>query len=81
MVVLIAQCSVSMETILTLIVTICLDGSEYISVKAYFMNGALFVSKPHYYPNLSIEFYVMSTVNTNEKVLWKTSLLSLPVHV
>lgn len=56
-----------METIQTLIETICLDASEDISVKAYFMNGALFVSKPHCYPNLSIEFYVMSSVNTNKK--------------
>lgn len=38
------------------------------------MNGPLFISKPHCYPNLSITFYVMGTGNTNESSLENTPI-------
>lgn len=69
-----------MESLFTLIVTICLGASEDVSVKTYFMNGPLCISKPRCYTNLTIEIYVMSTGNTNESSLENTPL-NLPVHV
>lgn len=56
----------AMGSLLTLIVTIWLDASEDVSGKAYFMNGPLFISKPHCCSDLSIAFYAMGTGSTSE---------------
>ena len=63
-----------MESLLTSIVTICLGASEDASVKTYFMNGPLFISKPHCYTKSTIAFDVMSTGNTNESSLENTPI-------